>query len=132
MPNTRSAAKMMRVAERRRQRNRTIKSAVKTFVRKAERGVTATVEDAGALVVRAIRSLDKAASKGVLHRRNAARRKSRLMKKLNATLAPAPVETTTKAPAKATRRTSTRSTGKATAAKSTTRTATRTRTPKKD
>ncbi len=83
MANTRSAEKMIRVAERRRLRNRTVKSAVKTFIRKAERGIVAAAEDTQALVVQAISKLDKAASKGVLHPRNAARRKSRLMKKLN-------------------------------------------------
>jgi small subunit ribosomal protein S20 len=96
VPNTRSAAKMMRVAERRRLRNRSVKSAVKTFIRKAEQGVSAVAEDAQALVVQAQRSLDKAAAKGILHPRNAARRKSRLMKKLSLALtAPAvqPVET---------------------------------------
>ncbi len=82
MPNIRSAEKMMRVAERRRVRNRAVKSAVKTFVRKAERGIGEVAEDAQALVLQAQRSLDKAASKGILHKRNAARRKSRLMKKL--------------------------------------------------
>lgn len=83
MANTRSAEKMIRAAERRRVRNRSIKSAVKTYVRKAERGIVAAVEDSNALVVQAISKLDKAASKGILHPRNAARRKSRLMKKLN-------------------------------------------------
>lgn len=90
MANTRSAEKMIRVAERRRLRNRTVKSAVRTFVRKAERGIVAAAEDTQDLVVQAISKLDKAASKGVLHPRNAARRKSRLMKKLNqAAAAPA-------------------------------------------
>ena len=83
MANTRSAEKMIRVAERRRLRNRSVKSAVKTYIRKAERGIVATAEDVQAMVVQAISSLDKAASKGVLHPRNVARRKSRLMKKLN-------------------------------------------------
>ena len=84
MPTIPSAAKMMRVAERRRARNRSVKSAVKTSIRKAERGVAASAEDAPVLVSQAARSLDKAATKGVLHPNNAARRKSRLMKKLNA------------------------------------------------
>lgn len=83
MANTRSAEKMIRVAERRRVRNRAVKSAVKTFIRKAERGIFGGAEDSAALVVQAISKLDKAASKGILHPRNAARRKSRLMKKLN-------------------------------------------------
>jgi small subunit ribosomal protein S20 len=80
---------MIRAAERRRVRNRSIKSAVKTYVRKAERGITTAAEDTNALVVQAISKLDKAASKGILHRRNAARRKSRLMKKLNLSAAAA-------------------------------------------
>ena len=83
MANTRSAEKMIRVAERRRVRNRAVKSAVKTFIRKAERSIFGEGDDSAALVVQAISKLDKAASKGVLHKRNAARRKSRLMKKLN-------------------------------------------------
>lgn len=83
MANTRSAEKMIRVAERRRLRNRATKSAVKTYIRKAERGIAAGEENVAALVVEAVKKLDKAASKGVLHWRNAARRKSRLMKKLN-------------------------------------------------
>ncbi|MCC6179902.1 MAG: 30S ribosomal protein S20 [Chloroflexi bacterium] len=83
MANTRSAEKMIRVAERRRLRNRATKSAVKTHLRKAERGIVASADDAQALVVQAISALDRAAAKGVLHSRNAARRKSRLMKKLN-------------------------------------------------
>jgi len=81
--NTRSAEKMIKVIERRRVRNRSIKSAVKTYIRKAERGIVAAAEDTQEMVVQAVRSLDKAASKGILHPRNAARRKSRLMKKLN-------------------------------------------------
>ena len=102
MPNTRSAEKQMRVAERRRLRNRSVKSAVKTSVRKAERGIIDAVEDAQALVVQAQRSLDKAASKGVLHPGNAARRKARLMKKLNQATAAPSVEPV--APKKASRR----------------------------
>ena len=83
MANTRSAEKMIRVAERRRVRNRAVKSAVKTFIRKAERSIFGDGQDSEALVIKAISKLDKAASKGILHPRNAARRKSRLMKKLN-------------------------------------------------
>ena len=83
MPNTKSAIKMVRVAERRRLRNRPIRSSVKTFVRKAEHAIVGSGEAAASEVVAAIRALDKAVNKGVIHRNNAARRKSRLMKKLN-------------------------------------------------
>ncbi len=84
MANTKSALKMIRVAERRRQRNRPIRTALKTYVGKAVRTMGAgDVDTAGSQVVDAIKALDKAASKGVIHPNNAARRKSRLMKKLN-------------------------------------------------
>ena len=106
MPNTRSAEKQMRVAERRRLRNRSVKSAVKTFVRKAELGIAQAAEDVQQLVVQAQRSLDKAASKGVLHRGNAARRKARLMKKLNQVAEVAAAEPA--APAKSPRRSGSR------------------------
>lgn len=84
MANTRSAEKMIRVAERRRVRNRAVKSAVKTFIRKAERGIFAASEDSAELVVQAISKLDKAASKGVIHKNQAANRKSAIAKQVAA------------------------------------------------
>lgn len=84
MANTKSALKMIRVAERRRQRNRPVRSALKTFVAKAARAITGTDAEATQSALRlAVSQLDKAASKGVIHPNNAARRKSRLMKRLN-------------------------------------------------
>ncbi len=86
MPNIKSAIKRTHVSERRHIRNRAAKSAVRTFVKTAEKSLrTANVsEDVGAeAVARALKELDSAASKGILHKNNAARRKSRLMKKLN-------------------------------------------------
>jgi len=74
----------VRVTERRRLRNRSIRSLVKTNITKAERLIfSGELESARAAVVAAISSLDKAAEKGIIHPNNAARRKSRLMKKLN-------------------------------------------------
>lgn len=86
MPNTRSAEKRMRQALKRRARNHAIKSRVKTFLRKAERQIAtgALAEEAEQAVRQALRELDKAVTKGVLHKNNAARRKSRLMHKFNA------------------------------------------------
>jgi small subunit ribosomal protein S20 len=107
VPNKRSAEKMMRVAERRRLRNRSVKSAVKTFIRKAETGISAGSEDVQALVVQAVRSLDKAARKGILHPGNAARRKSRLMKKRNVAAA-TPAQPAEAAPARRATRATTR------------------------
>jgi len=84
LPNTKSAAKQMRVQERRRLRNQSVRSATRTFVRKAEAEIQAGEASPLADVVRqAIGALDRAAKKGVIHPNNAARRKSRLMKRLN-------------------------------------------------
>lgn len=85
MPNIKSSIKDMRVSERRRQRNRPIISATRTYVRRANTAIAAgDAETAATAVGNAISALDKAASKGVIHRNNAARRKSRLMAKYNA------------------------------------------------
>ncbi len=84
MPQIKSAQKQMRVAERRRLRNKSIGTLCKTNITKAERLIfSGELESAQAAVVAAISALDKAAKKGVIHPNNAARRKSRLMKKLN-------------------------------------------------
>jgi small subunit ribosomal protein S20 len=87
MPNTESAKKRMRQEQRRRTHNRMVKSIVKTYVTKARQSIAAPAvnEDESAAAVRkAISELDRAAKKGVIHKNNAARRKSRLMKQLNA------------------------------------------------
>ncbi|TME33035.1 MAG: 30S ribosomal protein S20 [Chloroflexi bacterium] len=83
MANTRSAQKAMRQAERRAVRNQAARSAVRTFVKKAAEAVTATAHDASQVVRDAVRALDKAAQKGIVHRNAAARRKSRLMARLH-------------------------------------------------
>lgn len=74
----------MRVAERKRVRNKSVRSQTKTNIAKAERLIfSGELEMAKEAVVAAISSLDKAAEKGIIHPNNAARRKSRLMRKLN-------------------------------------------------
>ena len=83
MPNNASAAKRMRQEEKRRLHNRMVKSIVKTNVTKARQAIASGVESEAA-VRAAVSELDRAAKKGVIHRNNAARRKSRLMKQLNA------------------------------------------------
>src|SRR5438309_5084491 len=88
MANTQSAKKRVRASLRKRDRNRSTRSAVKTLVSRARRPA---LPDAASLtseeVRRAISALDKAAEKGVLHANNASRRKARLMSAL-ARLAP--------------------------------------------
>lgn len=88
MQRSKSAQKQARAAEKRRVRNKSTLSQVKTKITGAERVIfLGEKEAAGAAVVAAISSLDKAAEKGIIHPNNAARRKSRLMKKLNQALA---------------------------------------------
>jgi len=71
------------MSERRHAQNQSYNSRVKTMLKKAEQSIaTGTVDQAAVLA--AISTLDKAAVKGVIHKNNAARRKSRLMKKVNA------------------------------------------------
>jgi small subunit ribosomal protein S20 len=75
--------------ERKRLRNKSIRSQCKTNIVKAERLIFAgELKAARGAVATAITSLDVAAEKGVIHPNNAARRKSRLMKKLNKAQAP--------------------------------------------
>jgi small subunit ribosomal protein S20 len=105
LPTTRTAEKEMRAAERSQARNKSIRSQTKTSVSKAERGITSgNLEAAQANVKSAVSALDKEAERGKSHRNNAARRKSRLMKKLNQALA-ATKETAAKPKRRTTRKT---------------------------
>jgi small subunit ribosomal protein S20 len=90
LARTKQAIKMIRVAEKRRLRNRPIRSSVRTHIRHAREAIedAAGEPETAEAVKRAISQLDRAVSKGVLHANNAARRKSRLMKKLNQANAP--------------------------------------------
>jgi small subunit ribosomal protein S20 len=66
-----------------------VKSATRTYVKKARTAITRTPDEARDELIAAISALDRAAKKGVIHRNNAARRKSRLMKRYNAATATA-------------------------------------------
>jgi len=83
LANTKSAIKMIRVSGRRNARNQSARAALKTKIKTANAHITARSTGAAASTVDAISALDKAAVHGVIHRNNAARRKSRLMRKLN-------------------------------------------------
>ena len=83
MANHKSAIKRIRINERRRIRNRLYISRARTEIKAARSGVEKKdLAAARQATLTAIRTLDKAASKGILHANNAARRKSRLMKHL--------------------------------------------------
>ena len=85
MANIQSAIKRARQNTKRYQRNRMVRSRMRSFVKTADRLIVeGNKEEATVAVQQAISELDKAAQKGVIARNNAARRKSRLMKRFNA------------------------------------------------
>ena len=84
MPKSKTAVKSARSSRRKAERNKSVKSATKTYITKAEKLIEKKeIEAATPAVKTAISSLDKAAKKKIIHPNTAARRKSRLMKKLN-------------------------------------------------
>jgi len=84
LANNRSALKRIKTSEKKYQRNVAVKSATRTRVKRARIALTRNPEEAQGDILAAISALDRAANKGVIHRNNASRRKSRLMKAFNA------------------------------------------------
>lgn len=82
MPNIKSAEKRVRVIAKKTARNKAIKSNLKTMVKKADAAVATSADNSVDAVRLAIKRIDQAAAKGVLHKNTAARKKSALMKKL--------------------------------------------------
>ena len=83
MANTASAKKRIRQNAKRRTRNQVWRTRARTHIKRARVALEQDpAEAAQAAVQLAVRELDRAASKGVIHKRNASRRKSRLMKQL--------------------------------------------------
>jgi small subunit ribosomal protein S20 len=84
LANLKSSIKRVRTSRRKAAHNQIVRSTARTYVKKARRLIEAGELDQAEQVVRqAVSALDKAAEKGVIHRNNAARRKSRLVKFLN-------------------------------------------------
>jgi small subunit ribosomal protein S20 len=81
--NTKSAQKRVRSTARKRTANRIVRSETRTSVKKARLAVESGDATAATSVSQAVALLDKLASKGIIHRRNAARHKSRLMRALH-------------------------------------------------
>ena len=106
MANIKSAEKRWRQSLKRRLRNRAVRTTARTHIKTVNRTIGAGEPDAEALKL-AVRALDKAAEKGIIHPNNAARRKSRLMSRfaaaLDAPVAVAPTRTTRTRAAGATR-----------------------------
>jgi len=84
LPKTKTAEKSARSSRRKAERNKAIKSGTKSKITRAEKLIAGKKGgEAGAAVTEAISALDKAAKRKVIHANTAARKKSRLMKKLN-------------------------------------------------
>ena len=84
MANIKSAEKRARIIKVRTARNRAYKSAVKSAAKKFEAALSAgDIEQAREAFIKVEKQLDKAANKGVIHKNTAARKKSKLAKKLN-------------------------------------------------
>ncbi len=85
MANIKSAIKRNKQNEKRRLRNRIYRGRARTYIKEAREKIkSGNAEEARAAALLALSALDKAAGKGILHKNNAARRKSRLMKRLAA------------------------------------------------
>ena len=80
MANIKSQIKRNRQNDKRRLRNRVYRGTARIAVKSARTAIDTGVPESQAALMQAIRTLDKAAGKGVIHKNNAARRKSRLMK----------------------------------------------------
>ncbi len=83
MSPSKQSNKVARTTERKRLRNRLVSSSVKTHITKARSSIDAGEESAQQKTTLAMSGIDKAVSKGIIHRNKGARLKSRLMKKLN-------------------------------------------------
>lgn len=84
MANIKSAKKRIQVTKTRNERNKAIKSAVKTAIKKVDAAVAAKdKEAAAAALLNATSAIDKAAKKGVYHKNTASRKVSRLAKAVN-------------------------------------------------
>lgn len=87
MPNIKQQIKRMRKSEEQRSRNRSIKSSLKTRIKKFESAIAAgEKESATAEFKLAACDLDRAVSKGVIHKNKAANKKSRMARSLNSLL----------------------------------------------
>ena len=83
MPNIKSAKKRVRVTASKALKNKALNSELKTVIKKANAAVEANDANKADAVKVAVRKLDQAAAKGILHKNNAAHKKSQLVSKLN-------------------------------------------------
>ena len=84
MANLRSALRDIKKSRKRAERNQSVRSAIKTFVKKTRAAITEGDEQAMALFTDTASLVDKAAKRNIIHKNAANRRKSRMAKRLNA------------------------------------------------
>ena len=84
MPNIKSAKKRVLVSKANLERNKAYRSALRTAIKKADAAIDSKAADANDVVKAAVVKIDQAANKGIIHKNNAAHKKSALVKKLNA------------------------------------------------
>lgn len=83
MPNIKSAKKRVKVIATKTARNKSVRSDLRTAIKKAEFALADGAADKEAVVKVAVKKIDKAVTKGILHKNNAARKKSQLALRLN-------------------------------------------------
>lgn len=83
MPNIKSAKKRVLLSKAQNERNKAYRSALRTAIKKADSAIDAKAADAGETVKVAVKKIDQATSKGILHENTAARKKSQLATRLN-------------------------------------------------
>jgi small subunit ribosomal protein S20 len=82
MANIKSQKKRILTNAKRQEKNKAVRSALKTRIKQADRAALGSAEDTADQVRRAVKALDKAAAKGIIHKNQAANRKSRLMRRI--------------------------------------------------
>lgn len=83
MPNIKSAKKRVLITKVNNERNKAYRSALRTAIKKADAAIEAKADNAAESVKVAVKAIDGAVSKGIIHKNNAARKKSALQVKLN-------------------------------------------------
>lgn len=83
MPNIKSAKKRVLVNEANYERNKSYRSALKTAIKKADVALETNADDKEVCVKAAVKKIDEAVTKGIIHKNNAANKKSALAKRLN-------------------------------------------------
>ena len=83
MPNIKSAKKRVLVSNANYEKNKAYRSSLRTALKKADAAIDAKSDDMSVTVKAAVKKIDQAASKGIIHKNNASRKKSALVSRMN-------------------------------------------------